>query len=96
MAEEKKYLAVLFPPYPREMKTIKSGAILALACFYGNGAIYSHVRSIAYAWLKHAHSFDRWGDGDGGVAQHGGHTSNNRLTETCNLGLPRTSLASML
>ena len=30
--------------------------------------------------------------GDGGVAQHGGHTPNNRLTETSNLGLPCTSL----
>ena len=30
-------------------------------------------------------------DGDG-VAQDGGHTPNNRLTETCNLGLPFTSL----
>ena len=29
---------------------------------------------------------------DGGVAQHGGHTPNNRLTETCSLGLPCTSL----
>ena len=32
------------------------------------------------------------GDGDGGVAQHGGHTPNNRLTEICSLGLPCTSL----
>ena len=35
-----KTLAVLFLPYPREMKTntakFKSAAILALACFYGN------------------------------------------------------------
>ena len=30
--------------------------------------------------------------GDGGVAQHGGHTPNNRLTETSNLGLTCTSL----
>ena len=60
-----KTLAVLFPPYPREMKTntakFKSAAILALACFYGNGATHSHARSIARAWLKHAHSFDRCG-----------------------------------
>ena len=45
-----KNLAVLFPPYPREMKTntakFKSAAILALACFYGNGANHSHARSI--------------------------------------------------
>jgi len=27
-----------------------------------------------------------------GVAQHGGHTPNNRLTETCSLGLLCTSL----
>ena len=27
-----------------------------------------------------------------GVAQHGGHTPNNRFIETCNLGLPCTSL----
>ena len=33
------------------------------------------------------------GGGDGGVAQHGGHTPNNRLTETCSLGrLPCASL----
>ena len=33
----------------------------------------------------------RDGDGDdGGVAQDGGHTPNNRLTETCSLGFPST------
>ena len=32
------------------------------------------------------------GDDDGGVAQDGCHTPNNRLTETCNLGLLCTSL----
>ena len=32
------------------------------------------------------------GDDDDGVAQDGGHTPNNRLTETCRLGLPYTSL----
>ena len=31
-------------------------------------------------------------DDDDGVAQHGGHTPNNRLTETCSLGLLCTSL----
>ena len=31
-------------------------------------------------------------DDDGGVAQHGGHTPKSRLTETCSLGLPCTSL----
>ena len=59
-----KTLAVLFSPYPREMKQtakFKSAAILTLACFYRNGAIHSHARSIAPAWLKHAHSFDRCG-----------------------------------
>ena len=60
-----KTLAVLFPPYPREMKTtttkFKSSATLALACFCGNSATNSHARSIARAWLKHAHSFDRCG-----------------------------------
>ena len=58
-----KTLAVLFPLYPHEMKTnsaeFKSTAILALACFYGNDAIYLHARSIVRVWLKHAHSFDR-------------------------------------
>ena len=32
------------------------------------------------------------GDDDDGVAQDGGHTPSNRLTETCSLGLPFTSL----
>ena len=58
-----KTLAVLFPPYPRDMKTntakFKSSAFLALACFYGNGATHSSAR--ARAWLKHAHLFDRCG-----------------------------------
>ena len=27
-------------------------------------------------------------DEDDGVAQHGGHTTNNRLAETCSFGLP--------
>ena len=58
-----KTLAVLFPPYSREMKTntakFKSAAILALVGFFGNGAAHSHARSIVRAWLKHAHSFDR-------------------------------------
>ena len=37
------------------------------------------------------HNRDRPND-DGGVAQDGDHTPNNRLTETCNLGLLCTSL----
>ena len=32
------------------------------------------------------------GDDEDGVAQHGGHTPNNRSTETCSLDLPFTSL----
>ena len=44
-----------------EYAKFKSAAILALVCFYGNGATYFHARSIARAWLKHAHSFDRCG-----------------------------------
>ena len=43
-----KTLAVLFSPYPREMKTntakFKSAVILALACFYGNHKAHSHAR----------------------------------------------------
>ena len=43
-----KTLAVLFPPYPREIKTntakFESAAILALACCYGNDAAHSHAR----------------------------------------------------
>ena len=31
-------------------------------------------------------------DDDDGVAQDGGHTPSNRLTKTCSLGLPFTSL----
>ena len=60
-----KTLAVLFPPYPREMKTntakLKSAASLSLAFFYGNSATHSHAAFIARAWLKHAQSFDRCG-----------------------------------
>ena len=51
-----KTLAVLFPPYPCEMRTntakFKCPAILAVACFYENGATHSHARSIASAWLE--------------------------------------------
>ena len=32
------------------------------------------------------------GDDGDGVAEDGGHTPNTRLTETCSLGLPFTSL----
>ena len=48
-----KTLAVMFPPYPSEMKTniaiFKSAAILSLAFFHGNGATHSHARSITRA-----------------------------------------------
>ena len=37
-------------------------------------------------------SWARTHDGDGGVAQHGGHTPNNRLMEACCPGLPCTFL----
>ena len=43
-----KTLAVLFSPYPREMKTnttkFKSAAILTHTCFYGNCVSRSHAR----------------------------------------------------
>ena len=35
---------------------------------------------------------DGEGEGIDGVTQHGGHTPNNRLTETCSFGLLCTSL----
>ena len=60
-----KTLAVLFSPYPREMKTItakfKSAAILTLTYFYGKLCnLFPCTRAqIARAWLKHAHVFDR-------------------------------------
>ena len=69
-----KTLAVLL-----EMKTntaqFKSAAILTLACFYGNGATHSHARSIARAWLKHAHSFDRCGTPVGRRLRHAQYAS---------------------
>ena len=51
-----KTLAILFSPYPREMKTntakFKSAAILTLTCFYGNCDPYprapkSHARGLS-------------------------------------------------
>ena len=59
-----KTLVILFPPYPREMKTNTRN--LNLPPFwrlfvYGNGATHSHARSITRAWLKHARSFDLCG-----------------------------------
>ena len=43
-------------------------------------------------FLVGAYADDDDGDHDGVVARHGGHTPNNRLTETCSLGLPCTFL----
>ena len=58
-----KTLAVLFPPYPREMKTntakFKSAAILALVCFYGNGAIHSHARARGLSMRTHLTAVDQ-------------------------------------
>ena len=57
-----KTLAVLFPPYPREMKTNTARFNLPPFCrllFCVEMQTHSHARSIARAWLKHAHSFDR-------------------------------------
>ena len=42
--------------------------------------------------IARAYALTHDDDGDGGVAQHGGHSPNNRLTETCSLGLPCNSL----
>ena len=57
-----KTLAVLFPPYPGEMKTNTAKFNLPPFCrslFCMEMQTHSHARSIARAWLKHAHSFDR-------------------------------------
>ena len=56
----------------------KSAAILALACFYRNGAIHSHAR----AWLKYAHSFDRCGVDRASVIGSQGRYSNSPRTRT--------------
>ena len=59
-----KTLAVLFSPYPCEMKTNTAKFNLPPFCrlfFSMEMATHSHARSIARAWLKHAHSFDRCG-----------------------------------
>ena len=50
------------PPRARALDFFSPFPFLApatQASFYRNGAIHSHARSIARAWLKHAHSFDR-------------------------------------
>ena len=57
-----KTLAVLFPPYPWEMKANTAKFNLPPFCrlpFSLEMETHSHARSIARAWLKHAHSFDR-------------------------------------
>ena len=60
-----KTLAVLFPPYLREMKQIPRNLNLppfwCLLFFYGNGTTHSHGALYRRAWLKHAHSFDLCG-----------------------------------
>ena len=59
-----KALAVLFPPYPREMKRNTTKFNLPPFCrllFSMEMATHSHARSITRAWLKHAHSFDHCG-----------------------------------
>ena len=59
-----KTLAVLFLPYPREMKTNTAKFNLLPFClllFSMEMATHSHVRSVTGAWLKHVHSFDHCG-----------------------------------
>ena len=64
-------------PYTyREMKEIHE---LIFSCYHGQ------------QYLSWACTHDS-GDDDGGVVQHGGHTPNNRLIETCCLCLPCTLL----
>ena len=53
--------------------------------------IFSSYCGQRYFSLAPTHDDDA-GDDDGVVARHGGHTPNNRLTETCSLGLPCTFL----
>ena len=52
------------------------------------------THELIFSWLSWlavllAGAYDD-GDDDGVVAQHRGHTPNDRLTETCSLGLPCT------
>ena len=58
------------------------------------------THELIFSWLSWlavllAGAYDDDGD-DGGVTQHGGHTPNNRLTETCSLGLPCTWLTDIM
>ena len=55
-----------------------------------SGAPYSWLSWLTVLLVARTHDDDD--DDDGGVAQDGCHTPNNRLTETCSLGLPCTSL----
>ena len=64
-----------------------------------SGALYSYgkqkeTNELIFSWLSWlavllvgAHDDDSCGD-DGAVAQRGRHAPNNRLAETCSLGLP--------
>ena len=58
-------------------REIKETHELIFSCYHGQWY---------FSW---AHTHD---GGNGGVAQHGGHTLNNRLIETCCPGLPCTFL----
>ena len=60
---EVKTLAVLFPPYPSEMKTNTRN--LNLPPFWRLFVSMEIMQPIpTRAWLKHAHSFDRCGGAD--------------------------------
>jgi len=54
--------------------------------------IFSWLSWLAVLLMARTHDGGDDDNNDDGVAQHGGHTPNNRLTETCSLGLPCTSL----
>ena len=56
-----KTLAVLFPPYPREMKHIPRNLNLPPLCRCLFLWKWCNPFPRARAWLKHAHSFDRCG-----------------------------------
>jgi len=54
--------------------------------------IFSWLSWLAVLLVARTHDGGDDDNDDDGVAQYGGHTPNNRLTETCSLGLPCTSL----
>ena len=62
-------------PYP--YRTIKETHELTFSCYRGQRY---------FSWGCAHHDDDS--DDDGGVAENDSHTPNNRLTETCCLGLP--------